>query len=386
MTDRERERTSEPINPREHWWREAPPPRPGLLARLRPEPATPPATLLSLPAPLQASPPVVLAIPTLPPAVFRTCRQEITLDTPAMQKGFVKRWGAQAVDIQSLFHPPPPSPTISQAGKASAGEPAGVAEIVSAARLRREALARRLAVVLQPPPEVLLHAHGPLAWPEPLFPYQQTGVRALLHSPTLLLGDEMGLGKTVQAIAALRILAFQRQVTRALIVAPASLLTQWQRELARWAPELRVMTVYGDAEERRWQWQCRTHITLTSYETLRADAMLAGTLALQGDAGSWDAVVLDEAQKIKNRESEIAQVCKRLPRHRAWALTGTPLENRTADVASILEFVTGTSVPTDGPALRAMLNEYQLRRRKADVLRDLPPKLITDLLLPMTPA
>ena len=116
----------------------------------------------------------------------------------------------------------------------------------------------------------------------------------------------------------------------------------------------------------------------------------ARRLLPHGDTGPgtvfWDVVVLDEAQRIKNRERRVSSLCKRLRRARSWALTGTPLENRLDDVASILDFVTGAPAPSDGPALRAALNQYQLRRRKADVLRDLPPKIITDLPLPMTPA
>ncbi len=184
-------------------------------------------------------------------------------------------------------------------GAGGTGENAGVAEIINQARLKREALARRLAVVLQPPPEALLRANGPLGWPGDLYPFQREGIQVLLHAPHLLLGDDMGLGKTVQAIAALRLLLFRREFAHALIVVPASLLEQWQRELARWAPELRVMRVYGSVQNRRWQWQYPAHVTLTSYETLRMD--YTGNFNCGPCREEWGVVVLDEAQKNQKR-------------------------------------------------------------------------------------
>jgi len=250
-----------------------------------------------------------------------------------------------------------------------------------------KSLARMLAAVLQPPLELLLGGEGPIEWPHPLLPYQLDGVRALLERPALLLADDMGLGKTIQAIAALRILIHQRRVGAALAVVPAGLIAQWRSELAQWAPELRVSTVYGEPNDRAWRWRAPAHLYLTSYETLRAD--FTGNPHAP-PARQWDLVILDEAQRIKNADTDTSRVTKRLRRTRSWALTGTPLENSLDDLASILQWVERepprASWHLVSPAeMRDRLGRVQLRRRKADVLADLPPKLAAGIVLALTP-
>jgi SNF2 family DNA or RNA helicase len=282
-----------------------------------------------------------------------------------------------SVDLTLRVLHDPPAPRWTGAARNPSRESPGIGHLPPP-------LWKRLAYVLQPSTDLLLAAAGPIEWPAALFPYQVDAVRTLLARDGILLADDTGLGKTIEAIATLRILALQCHLQAALLVVPAGVLRQWRKELNAWAPELRVSTIQGPAADRGWQWQSPAHVYLVSYDTLREDT--ANNSDSPPRRRTWDVVVLDEAQRIKNREADISRLCKRLRRRRAWAVTATPLENNLDELASILEFVTPSTPDAParlfaGPEVIERQRTVQLRRRKADVLPQLPPKLTSTITL-----
>ena len=226
-----------------------------------------------------------------------------------------------------------------------------------------------------------------MEWPGELMPFQIDGVHALLEMNHLLLADDMGLGKTIQTIAAIRILRARGEIESCLVIAPASVLNQWRREISKWAPELSAIIVRGPAHDRSWQWLAQTDVKLVSYGVLRQDA--DRLVEMRPSLRMWDAVVADEAQRIKNR-NDTSDAAKSLERVRSWALTGTPIENNEEELASIMEFIDHDGMSPSkryfpGLELLNRHKEVQLRRKKNDVLRDLPPKLETKLAIDLGP-
>ncbi len=239
----------------------------------------------------------------------------------------------------------------------------------------------RLHYVLQPALETLVS--GSLHFPCKPFPYQFEGVAFLFPRIAAVLADEMGLGKTMQAITAMRMLLHAGEVRSVLLVCPKPLVTNWQREFALWAPELPLTVIEGDQEKRRWQWMLPdAPIKIANYEALNRDRA-----TLDGPDLSFDLVVLDESQRIKNRNSTTSQVVRSIPRSRSWALTGTPVENSAEDLVGIFEFVAPGHLSADMKprAMGRAAGEYILRRTKDKVLTDLPPKLFRDAELELTP-
>ena len=213
--------------------------------------------------------------------------------------------------------------------------------------------------------------------PHQLRPYQWAGVRFLVESDAVLLADEMGLGKTVQVAVSLEILRHKLQLTRALVVVPASLKLNWETELRRWAPSLSVQRVQGDAADRRAYYLLPINVLIVSYEEIRLDIN-----NFVNDV-RFDVVVLDEAQRIKNPHSKSSLACRLLKRNRSWALTGTPIENSLSDLISIFRFVkVGTLYQGfSRDEIHSRMCPFFIRRCKRDVLKDLPPIIDQEILV-----
>lgn len=268
---------------------------------------------------------------------------------------------------------PGPSPARPAPPAAAAGTPPGHTRIRPPGDVVK--LADRLYYVLQPSLECQIRDEA-LAFPFHPFPYQFAGIAFLYPRVAAVLADEMGLGKTMQAITAVRLLVHSGEARSVLLVCPKPLVNNWRREFSLWAPELPLAVIEGDQAKRRWLWQQPDALLrIANYELLQRDRPLVT------DSGqTFDLVILDEAQRIKNRHSNTSQVVRSIPRRRGWALTGTPVENSPEDLVGIFEFLApGYLSPEMKPRrLGTLAADYVLRRTKDKVLADLPPKLFRD--------
>lgn len=232
-----------------------------------------------------------------------------------------------------------------------------------------------------------------------LHPYQVQGILFAAAKRLAFLGDDMGLGKTAQAIGTALLLRELADARRVLVFCPASLKEQWRREINR-VCDAGVSVIAGSARERDRQYRRPEGLfTVLNYELLYRD--LGKVLALKPDL-----VVLDEAQRIKNWETKIAQAMRRLSAPHRLVLTGTPLENRLAELQGILEFLDPQALgapwklmPTyalldeEGRVrgytrldhLRGRLSRRLLRRTRPEVLAQLPPRTDNSFWTPITP-
>jgi len=243
-------------------------------------------------------------------------------------------------------------------------------------------------------------AKKPRALKATLRPYQELGLSWLrfLHEIGSggVLADDMGLGKTIQTISLLLSLKQEKDDLRALIVAPTSVVTNWIREIERFAPSLTIALWHGAGRKDQAGELENANVVVTSYALLRRDIDLLKKLDLRY-------AILDEAQNIKNPVSATAQAAKELRATHRLALTGTPIENRLSEIWSLFDFVSPGLLgplqrfeerfarPIDqgdskqAARLRATIHPFILRRTKMEVAKDLPAKIEADKLIDLTP-
>ncbi|MDA0577626.1 MAG: SNF2-related protein [Verrucomicrobia bacterium] len=206
-----------------------------------------------------------------------------------------------------------------------------------------------------------------------------------------LLADEMGLGKTIQTLAWLQ-LERHHPAARGkpcLIICPTSIVENWAVEAARFAPDISVMTMAGPERHDHWAEVPTKNLVITSYALMRRD--LDHYLAQE-----FSVLVLDEAQHIKNRSTQNALAAKKLRANHRVVLTGTPVENSVSDLWSIMDFLMpnymgppdafrnryelpiasgGADAVAAQSHLRRKMHPFLLRRLKAEVAKELPPKI-----------
>jgi superfamily II DNA or RNA helicase len=235
--------------------------------------------------------------------------------------------------------------------------------------------------------------------------YQEEGISWLnfLHEFELggILADEMGLGKTVQALAFFQNLRDQRSATKkpVLIVAPTSVITNWFYEVRKFTPNAKALMLHGPGRKAHFSEIPEYDFVLTSYALLRLDKY-------DLERHDFSYVVLDEAQNIKNPHAATTKAAKSLRTRHRLALTGTPTENRPMELWSIMDFLMpgylgsyeffrsnierpilegGTQVQV-AQMLNAKTKPFIMRRLKADVEKELPPKIESVLHVEMTPS
>lgn len=232
-----------------------------------------------------------------------------------------------------------------------------------------------------------------------LRPYQSYGYKWLrtLYEASFggVLADEMGLGKTLQMIAVIKALKDEGMDRPSLIVSPASLIYNWQEEFRRFAPDIRTEVIAGGVGARKsvlsgmkkYKPAKSPLVYITSYDLLRKDIA-------HYEGVEFDLMCIDEAQFIKNQKAAMTKAVKGIKAARRFALTGTPIENRLAELWSIFDYlmpgflygydefqkrfelpITKNRDETATARLKTMVSPFILRRLKKDVLKDLPAKL-----------
>ena len=230
-----------------------------------------------------------------------------------------------------------------------------------------------------------------------LFPYQMEGVRFAVEKGRTVIADEMGLGKTIQAIATAEVLRRYGRAESVIVACPSSLKYQWKSEIERFAGA-QTLVIEGDVVKRRQLYGLNVPYKIVSYHMLSNDVRYCGHI-------DTDILILDEVQRLKNWDTQIAVSARRVRSKYVVALSGTPLENKVEELYSVMELVDQYCLApyydfrhryiVQNELGKVMgyrnLNEIGeriasrlIRRRKADVALQLPQRQDKNLLVPMT--
>ncbi|MBS1259137.1 MAG: RNA polymerase-associated protein RapA [Candidatus Scalindua arabica] len=234
----------------------------------------------------------------------------------------------------------------------------------------------------------------------PLYPYQKEGVNFALFKKSAIIADEMGLGKTLQAITLAILKRDIFNLEKVLVVCPASLKEQWKREIEKFTNE-KVTVIAGPRIKRQEIYEKnKDFFKITNYEAVLRDTMVIHRF-------KPDLIILDEAQRIKNFETKTAQAIKSISHKQSLVLSGTPLENKLEDLYSIVQFANpGLFMPLwefaaehfilkrekknkifgyrNLEAIHQKLKPLVIRRKKEDVLKDLPEQVTNNYYIDLT--
>lgn len=231
-----------------------------------------------------------------------------------------------------------------------------------------------------------------------LYPYQKEGVRFAVKAGKAIIADEMGLGKTVQAICCAEIYLRQKMVESALVVCPSSLKYQWKSEIERFTGREAVL-IEGYASRRLELYKASAPYKIVSYQSLANDIKSLNRLSV-------DLLIMDEVQRLKNWNTQLAQAVRRIDSHYSVLLSGTPLENKLDELVSIVQLAdpyclsplyrfrhehivtdpaTGKTIGYKNLSdIRQRLSGTLIRRTKQSVRLQLPGRTDQYVLVPMT--
>ncbi|MCR5704072.1 MAG: DEAD/DEAH box helicase [Eubacterium sp.] len=227
-----------------------------------------------------------------------------------------------------------------------------------------------------------------------LFPYQKAGANWLNFMSDggcgCILGDEMGLGKTLQIIALFQVRKQQKDDIHFLVVAPVSLLVNWQREIEKFCPSITTHIHHGNRRTGFYDELLNYDVVITSYGNVQTDISMFKMI-------EWDMLVIDEAQNIKNPHSKRRQYLCEIRRRMTIAMTGTPFENHISDIWSISDFVIPGYLGTlddfskiydddiySAREIERYLSPIMIRRKVSEVADELPEKLEISQAIEMT--